>query len=63
MLHYFARHFFAPTLISPYNKGDQLYVYIVIDGIPSFEQRTEKNNNLKFCPLIDREPAGHLESR
>ncbi|KAL5010698.1 hypothetical protein ScPMuIL_013003 [Solemya velum] len=34
MLHYYARHFFAPMLISPIMDGEFLDVYVVVDQVP-----------------------------
>ena len=50
MIHYYARKFFAPILISPYKDGDQLKVYIVIDELPVYERKHEQTNKLTFCP-------------
>ncbi|XP_060074948.1 beta-mannosidase-like [Ylistrum balloti] len=50
MLHYFARHFFAPLLISPYMDGDDVYVYLVADHIPVVEDRHPDTHRLTFRP-------------
>ncbi len=48
MLHYYARKFFAPILISPYFNGSDFNVYMVVDEIPLFEKKESGVN--KFVP-------------
>ncbi|XP_033733358.1 beta-mannosidase-like [Pecten maximus] len=50
MLHYFARHFFAPLLISPYLDGVDICVYIIADHIPVVENRHPVTGQLTFRP-------------
>ncbi|WAR04381.1 MANBA-like protein [Mya arenaria] len=44
MLHYYAAHFFAPTLISPYVDGDVLDVYVIMDELSVKEVRDPLNS-------------------
>lgn len=50
MLHYFARHFFAPLLISPYLNGDTVCVDMIADQIPVVENRHPVTGHLTFRP-------------
>ncbi|OWF41123.1 beta-mannosidase-like [Mizuhopecten yessoensis] len=50
MLHYFARHFFAPLLISPYLDGEDVCVYLIADHIPVVEHRHPDTQKLTFRP-------------
>ena len=50
MLHYFARHFFSPTLISPYMDGGDVDVYIVMDELRVQETRRPVEYTLHFKP-------------
>ena len=54
MLHYYAQHFFAPTLISPYLDGDDLDVYLIFDEAPIKEVR--HHHNLYFKPKSNPTP-------
>ena len=56
MLHYFARHFFSPTLISPYIDGGDLDVFIVLDELQIREQRLTNNYKLQFKPKTNPRP-------
>ena len=56
MLHYYACHFFAPFLISPYITDNSLYVYIVVDEIPSYEYRNKEKNTLELRPVKAKRP-------
>ncbi|XP_012940722.1 beta-mannosidase [Aplysia californica] len=56
MLHYYARHFFQPTLVSPYLRTTaSLDVYMVVDQIPTVERRDENKGELRFEPMTDVE--------
>ncbi|KAJ8307151.1 hypothetical protein KUTeg_015235 [Tegillarca granosa] len=48
MLHYYAKHFFAPVLISPYLDGDFVDVFLCIDGVPVSEVRHPVTHKLSF---------------
>ena len=63
MLHYYAKRFFAPLLISPYKKEDKFYVYIVIDGIPTSEHRNSEDNTLQFSPKENEESQSTSKGR
>ena len=56
MLHYFARHFFSPTLISPYMDGGDVDVFIVLDELQIREQRLSSNYKLQFKPKTNSRP-------
>ena len=56
MLHYFARHFFSPTLISPYMDGGDVDVFIVLDELQIREQRLSSNYKLQFKPKTNPRP-------
>ena len=62
MLHYYARHFFAPVLISPYKLDDTLYVYIVLDEIPSYEYRINNTNKLELRPIKTKRSVSLAEN-
>ncbi|XP_050404804.2 beta-mannosidase isoform X1 [Patella vulgata] len=51
MIHYYARHFFDPNLISPYINGTNLNIYMVIDEIPNHLDRHPDTHTLEFRPL------------
>ncbi|KAK6181475.1 hypothetical protein SNE40_009318 [Patella caerulea] len=51
MIHYYARHFFNPNLISPYINGTNLNIYMVIDEIPNHLYRHPDTHTLEFRPL------------
>ncbi|KAK6181469.1 hypothetical protein SNE40_009313 [Patella caerulea] len=48
MLHYYARHFLSPKLISPYLDGDNLNIFMVTDEVPSVEERHPETQQLYF---------------
>ncbi|XP_041374637.1 beta-mannosidase-like [Gigantopelta aegis] len=50
MLHYYARKFFSPTLISPYIASGNLSVSVVVDEVPVLEVRDSATGNLRFQP-------------
>ncbi|XP_045208111.2 beta-mannosidase-like isoform X1 [Mercenaria mercenaria] len=56
MLHYFARHFFAPTLISPYRDGSDIDVFIVLDELRVKEVRHPVHHTLHFRPKSNPRP-------
>lgn len=56
MLHYFAKKFFAPTLISPYLDGNYVDVYIVLDELPVKELRHPVQHTLHFRPKSNPRP-------
>lgn len=56
MLHYFAKRFFAPTLISPYLDGYNVDVYIVLDELPVKEVRHPVHHTLHFRPKTNPRP-------
>ena len=56
MLHYFARHFFSPTLISPYMEGGDVDVFIVLDELQIREQRLSNGYRLHFKPKTNPRP-------
>lgn len=62
MLHYFARHFFAPTLISPHMNGDDVEVYIVLDELPVREERHPVHHTLHFRPKSNPRPFSWFDS-
>ncbi|KAL3837189.1 hypothetical protein ACJMK2_022560 [Sinanodonta woodiana] len=49
MLHYFAEKFFSPLLISPYDDGDNVNVYIILDAVKVKEIR-HPDNTVVFAP-------------
>ena len=51
MLHYFAKNFFAPILISPYLDGNDVNVYIIKDELP--EQEVPGSLNHSSIPTAD----------
>ena len=61
MIHYYARRFFAPVLISPYKQDDTLYVYIVLDEIPSYEYRNITTNTLELRPIKTKQTIRSVE--
>ncbi|XP_046381203.2 beta-mannosidase-like isoform X2 [Haliotis rufescens] len=50
MLHYYARKFFAPVLISPFMDGNVLNIYMVVDEIPLTEVKDTKTGMNVFTP-------------
>ena len=56
MLHYFARHFFSSTLISPYLDNNDVDVYIVMDELKIKESRRTGEYNLHFQPRSNPRP-------
>ncbi|XP_071100815.1 beta-mannosidase-like [Haliotis cracherodii] len=50
MLHYYARKFFAPVLISPFIDGNFLNIYMVVDEIPLSEVKDTKTGMNVFTP-------------
>ncbi|KAK6181472.1 hypothetical protein SNE40_009315 [Patella caerulea] len=66
MLHYYAKRFFSPTIISPYLEGENLHIYIVNDELPSIEERHSTTNRLQFRPMTPLEivkkfPSNRIE--
>nr|BAL43431.1 beta-D-mannosidase [Aplysia kurodai] len=54
MLHYYAQHFFQPTLVSPYlQDNNTLNVFMAVDGVPSLERRDNLTGELRFEPMSD----------
>jgi hypothetical protein len=51
MLHYFAKHFFSPLLISPTQDLNSIEVYIIMDQIPSSVHRHPQTGQVHFKPL------------
>jgi hypothetical protein len=56
MLHYFAKDFFAPTLISPYKDGNDVNVFIVIDELSVKEVRHPVHHTLQFQAKYNPRP-------
>ncbi|XP_052253221.1 beta-mannosidase-like [Dreissena polymorpha] len=52
MLHYFARKFFAPILISPYINNSDLKVFLVVDELPTFDRNDPLEIELELHPVI-----------
>lgn len=52
MLHYFARKFFAPILISPYVDNSDLKVFLVVDELPTFDRNDPLEIELELRPVI-----------
>ncbi|XP_046577124.1 beta-mannosidase-like [Haliotis rubra] len=50
MLHYYARRFFAPILISPFMDDNSLNIYMVVDEIPLTEVKDPKTGVSVFAP-------------
>ncbi|ESP02846.1 hypothetical protein LOTGIDRAFT_212346 [Lottia gigantea] len=46
MLHYYAKKFYDPNLISPYIDGNNLTVYLVLDEIPVYRDWTSDTQQL-----------------
>ena len=61
MLHYYAKKFFAPTLLSPYLANGNLSVSVVVDEIPLLEVRDSSTGNLRFQP--NSSETVHVTSR
>ena len=55
MLHYNARHFFAPILISPYINGGDVIVYLVVDEMPSFDVNNPLDVKLNLKPHLSED--------
>lgn len=55
ILHYFAQHFFEPTLVSPFIDGNDINVYIVLDELPVKEIR-DVHHKLHFQPKSNPRP-------
>lgn len=53
MLHYFAKHFFSPLLISPTQDLNSIEVYIIVDQIPSSVHRHPQTGQVHFKPLTN----------
>ncbi|XP_076092568.1 beta-mannosidase-like isoform X1 [Mytilus galloprovincialis] len=53
MLHYFAKNFFAPLLISPTQEGNNIEVYIIVDQIPSSVHRHPQTGQVHFQPITN----------
>ena len=53
MLHYFAKHFFSPLLISPTQDLNSIEVYIIMDQIPSSVHRHPQTGQVHFKPLTN----------
>ena len=53
MLHYFAKHFFSPLLISPTQDINSIEVYIIVDQIPSSVHRHLQTGQVHFKPLTN----------
>ncbi|KAK7092217.1 beta-mannosidase-like [Littorina saxatilis] len=53
MLHYYARKFFNPLLVSPYLNGSILEVHVVVDEIPTVAIRDPLTHRLRFEPMRD----------
>ncbi|ESO93598.1 hypothetical protein LOTGIDRAFT_119184 [Lottia gigantea] len=54
MIHYYARHFFTPNLISPFVNGSNLNIYMVNDEIPNDVHRTQNDlQGLEFRAVND----------
>ena len=53
MLHYFAKNFFAPFLISPVKESNNIEVYIVVDQIPTSVHRHPQTGQVHFKPLTN----------
>ncbi|OPL20613.1 hypothetical protein AM593_05795, partial [Mytilus galloprovincialis] len=53
MLHYFAKNFFAPLLISPTQEGNNIEVYIIVDQIPSSVHRHPQTGQIHFQPITN----------
>ncbi|KAL4228617.1 hypothetical protein ACF0H5_011667 [Mactra antiquata] len=56
MLHYFAKQFFSPTLISPVQDGNMLDVYVILDELPVKEWRHPVDHTLQFHPRENPRP-------
>ncbi|XP_071101412.1 beta-mannosidase-like [Haliotis cracherodii] len=73
MLHYYARKFFAPVLISPFTDDNSLNIYMVVDEIPLTEVKDTKTGMNVFTPATSfisllqsnfpREEAVHLMTK
>ena len=50
MLHYYAKKFFSPTLISPHIDNGNLSVSVVVDEIPVLQVRDSVTGDLQFQP-------------
>lgn len=47
-LHYYAKRFFAPTLISVYEENNDIDVYMILDHVPVVENRHPDTSHLQF---------------
>ncbi|WAR04162.1 MANBA-like protein [Mya arenaria] len=52
VLHYFARKFFAPILISPYIEGYALKVHLVLDELPAIDHSNPLDIELNLKPEV-----------
>ncbi|KAK7109878.1 hypothetical protein V1264_013839 [Littorina saxatilis] len=50
MLHNYALQFFSPLLVSPYQDGNDLDIFVVVDQIPTVEVRDPDTQQLRFEP-------------
>lgn len=60
MLHYFAKQFLAPLLISPTQEGDNIQVYVVLDQISTSVQRHPQTGQIQFKPVHSSGTTGTL---
>ncbi|KAL4228975.1 hypothetical protein ACF0H5_012015 [Mactra antiquata] len=51
MLHYYAQHFFAPVLISPFINFDKLCIYIINDNITNCGDMETKEDSGTLWPI------------
>ncbi|KAK6181474.1 hypothetical protein SNE40_009317 [Patella caerulea] len=62
MLHYYAKKFFNPNLISPYLEDNNLNIYMVIDEIPVYQYRSYAGNRqIQFRPLKTAKNLGNTK--